>query len=510
MKNTAELRVILMIVDALNTRTFFPLLDSGSLPNFKRLIDRGTLRERSISIFPSLTPAATSTIITGCSPREHRVFGFHWFDRSDNEVAYYGDDFWTIAELGFADFFDGCLCKLNQDHLSAATIFQKLHQKGRQCASLNFLMFQGATRHEAKVPLWFSWHPGVPFAETISGPDLLFFGDFVDSSYRLDEKSPSRKSGIFGRFGFNDANTQALLKFMAEGDQFPAFTLAYFPDHDYNSHDVGPVEGATTLTQVDSALGDFFEAYGGVDHALEQFTIVVTGDHSQSDVVDDIDEATILVEELFEGFPFSNITGWEADEVLKVFPDMRCAQVYMKYPESTLKSKIIDKVIQEPRVDQVIWKQEDRFWVTTADRGTLQFWPSDGGTKDRFGGAWNWEGSLATLSGEVRDGVVEFPDYPNAFERIHGALGHVDSGDLWLTAKVGYEFANSKTEVHVGGGSHGSLHRLDSESPLIVGGVKLEDRLPQVTRLVDVEPLCLELLGLEVGAEDRVLGTAGR
>ena len=46
----------------------------------------------------------------------------------------------------------------------------------------------------------------------------------------------------------------------------------------------------------------------------------------------------------------------------------------------------------------------------------------------------------------------------------------------------------------MGGGSHGSLHREDSTSPLIVVGTDLE--LPESTRLTDVEPLCLALLGL--------------
>ncbi|MCA9781173.1 MAG: alkaline phosphatase family protein, partial [Candidatus Eremiobacteraeota bacterium] len=117
---------MLIIIDALNSRTFFPALESGRFPTFRKLLERGTSCRRSISIFPSLTPAATSTIVTGDAPQGHRVFGFHWYDRSADEIAYYGDDFWTVAKLGFAKFIHNCLWSLNQDRLSSKTIFSKV------------------------------------------------------------------------------------------------------------------------------------------------------------------------------------------------------------------------------------------------------------------------------------------------------------------------------------------------------------------------------------------------
>ena len=48
--------------------------------------------------------------------------------------------------------------------------------------------------------------------------------------------------------------------------------------------------------------------------------------------------------------------------------------------------------------------------------------------------------------------------------------------------------------AHVGGGSHGALHALDSLCPVIVAG--MTTTLPRVMRSVDIAPLCLDALGM--------------
>jgi hypothetical protein len=49
-----------------------------------------------------------------------------------------------------------------------------------------------------------------------------------------------------------------------------------------------------------------------------------------------------------------------------------------------------------------------------------------------------------------------------------GALDSEHSGDLWVTARPGCEFEVPGGKAHLGGSSHGSLHALDSFSPVIV------------------------------------------
>ena len=71
-----------------------------------------------------------------------------------------------------------------------------------------------------------------------------------------------------------------------------------------------------------------------------------------------------------------------------------------------------------------------------------------------------------------------------------------ESGHVWMTARPGYEFQFGPTVLHEGGGSHGSLHALDSLSPLIVAGAPASVELPHHPRSVDIVPLIMEVLGL--------------
>ena len=52
-------------------------------------------------------------------------------------------------------------------------------------------------------------------------------------------------------------------------------------------------------------------------------------------------------------------------------------------------------------------------------------------------------------------------------------------------------------EAHVGGASHGALHKLDSLSPVIVaGGTTRHDAPARTCGCVDIAPLCMQLLGI--------------
>ena len=51
-------------------------------------------------------------------------------------------------------------------------------------------------------------------------------------------------------------------------------------------------------------------------------------------------------------------------------------------------------------------------------------------------------------------------------------------------------------KAHVGGASHGALHALDSLSPVIVAGGTTRHTLPRHMRLVDIAPLCMQILGI--------------
>ncbi len=76
--------------------------------------------------------------------------------------------------------------------------------------------------------------------------------------------------------------------------------------------------------------------------------------------------------------------------------------------------------------------------------------------------------------------------YPDALGRLWSALACHYSGDVLVSAEPGYEFVDWGGADHVGGGSHGSLHRGDSLGVLLACGVDLPER--EQWSLRDVTP----------------------
>src|SRR5688572_33172520 len=126
----------------------------------QRLMDAGSMHEASASIFPSITPAATSSIITGAYPAEHGIAGASWYDQMTEEIAYYGDDFWIIAREGFGEFIRDFLLRLNGDRLRAPTVFEMVERAGRQAACLNYLVYRGNFAHKVNIPKAMAALPG--------------------------------------------------------------------------------------------------------------------------------------------------------------------------------------------------------------------------------------------------------------------------------------------------------------------------------------------------------------
>ena len=179
----AAVKVLLIVIDAATPRVVTPAIATGRLPTLQQLAARGVLRE-STTIFPSITPAATTSIITGHYPSRSGIVGASWFDQARRQVAYYGDDFWVIAREGFRVFLDDFLVGLNGDRLLEPTLFEQVERAGKSAACLNYLIFKGLHEHTVTIPGLLAMLPGVRRTETIKGPSTLCIGDFVATHTR--------------------------------------------------------------------------------------------------------------------------------------------------------------------------------------------------------------------------------------------------------------------------------------------------------------------------------------
>ncbi len=283
----------------------------------------------------------------------------------------------------------------------------------------------------------------------------------------------------------------------------PDFTIAYFADNDYLSHHVGPVEALTTLDRIDAMLGEAFEAAGGIERVLADTVVVVTSDHGHCEILADAERAVIRLDAVLADFRQAALgRPWRGRDEIMICPNMRAVQIYVREPTAERVARIAEAVLKDARVDQVMWRTAltrpgaDGYTVSSA-RGRVEFRSATGeASRDAFGGAWSWTGDGAALGVEQDGAQLRYGDYPNAFERIASILELGHSGELWATARPGCEFEVPGGEAHVAGASHGSLHALDSLSPVIVAGGGGRQALPREMRLVDIAPLCMRLVGV--------------
>ena len=495
------MKVLLVVIDAATPRVVGPAIQTGRLPTMQRLIERGSYHDTCTTIFPSITPAATTSIITGEYPASSGIVGASWFEEDSDNVAYFGDDFWIIAREGFRSFLDDFLIGLNGERLSAPTLFEIVERAGLRAACLNYLIFKGIHQHEVKVPTALRLLPGVRRKEIVMGPSIIAIGDFL-TTRTMRGKPLDDVGGVLHRFGMDDASTSELLFELAE-DTFPDFTVAYFADNDYRSHEVGPYESLDVVERVDRGLCRAFEAAGGLDKVLQEMFVVITSDHGHSEILSDHDRAAVCLDQLLSDFKQALLgRPWTGGDEIMICPNMRAAQVYFRRSTARDVRRAVQAVLSDSRVDHATFRGSDidgvpdHFWVHSR-HGGLEFWRGETGAHatDAFGTTWSWQGDLHVVDARLEDARLVWGDYPNAFERLAGALEHPHSATLWVTAKPGCEFQVPGGSAHLGGGSHGGLHALESYCPLIVAGPNPVD-LPVHVRSIDIAPLCLNLLGI--------------
>lgn len=493
-------KLLLVVIDSLTDRLLRPLMDEGHLPNFQAVRERGQLRT-STSIFPSITHACLTSIATGKYPCDHQVLGTHWYLPANGEEAYYGADPDVIFNKGITDFFEDFLVELNNRRVKASTIFQTVESAGLEAASLNFMIYKGDVKHEVNLPSLLKLIPGIDDdGLSINGPSTLYLGQIVKAS---SSALPSLEveEGMLQWFGLGDNSTINLLRQLAQQRSFPNFTLAYFPRNDYLSHSQGPLKAHRQLDELDAGLGEIFEAYGGIDKFLGDVGLLITGDHSQSEIKAD-DDAAISLEKLLEEQFSIAVSGeeWDSEYEIMAAPNLRAAQLYFKDPSHANLQKAIHLLRADSRIDQIMWRSDElngrEGYVVANGNARIRFMRGRRAS-DQHGNGWDWEGDLRAVDGQINDGLLTFPQYPNAFERIAGILDSEASGQLWMSASLGYEFEMPVIGIHAGGGSHGSLHAQDSLSPLLLAGEYDDYQLPDNPRLTDITPICLSLL--EIG-----------
>jgi hypothetical protein len=285
--------------------------------------------------------------------------------------------------------------------------------------------------------------------------------------------------------------------YLVEHDLFD-FMLFSLPDNDAWSHRNGPHAQVTSIAGADRQLERLMHAAGGPDAFLEEHAVIVTSDHSQTAI-----EERIRLDRVFEDFDVATQSAASTiGAEVALSPAQRSAMVYVLDEDrrDQVLAQSIDAVNELDGVDLMLWLERPSRTeaVVRSTRGELRFAPGDE-VEDERGGRWSLEGDLAALGLAVEDGRVRGLEYPGALARIWSALTCQTAGDLLLSASPGYEFVDWGGADHVGGGSHGSLHRSDSLGALLWCGTGPDTRTAQEQWwLTDVAPLVREHFGVAV------------
>jgi hypothetical protein len=455
-------KLLLAVIDGCKPSMLERAVERGGAPFLAAVLERGTYVDALCAAFPSVTPVCATSIATGVLQDRHRIAAMNWWSRADRRYVEYGSSFRAARRFGIGRQLTDTVYNLNAEHLAGdvETVYETLDDAGVRTAGTTYLVYRGRHRHEISRETALTRLAGTLFKKSVMGPRELFYADLF----------ASRETGCRGQLGLpgvRDRHSGCVGAWLAARDLYD-FLLLSLPDNDTHSHKNGPHAQATSIAAADEQLMRVADAAGGLDAFLSRHAVVVCADHSHAPV-----ERRIALREAFAGWDVAGPGGAPVDEAeIALCPNQRAAMVYALLPEG--RAAVVPKVVEQAAgidgVDVIAWRDGDRAALLAPARGELRFAPG-GDVRDARGGSWSVDGELAALGASVDGGRFEAPDYPDALRRVWAALSCATSGDVLLSAAPGFEFPDWGGVDHVGGGSHGSLHRADSLGALAFCGV---------------------------------------
>ncbi|OMP67360.1 alkaline phosphatase family protein [Domibacillus epiphyticus] len=482
---TTEKPVIVLVIDSLMDQPLQKAIDEGKAPAFEFLMKHGHYHANVISSYPTMSVTIDSTILTGTYADQHKIPGLVWFKQDENRVVNYGPGKIELLNLGAKQVLLDSLILLNKAHLNPniPTIYEELAKSEIQSASLNGLIYRGDQVHQLHIPKVASTMNLLPHDVKINGPSLLSMGS-------LSQFNPetNRLNLLWKAMGLNNQFTANELKYFIQEEKMPPFTLAYFPDMDHQIHKSGPKD-RKGIEEADKQLQVILNAYPSWEEALKKAVWIVHGDSSQSAIVHEKSKALIDLNKLLSGYTF-----WKPDEPsnnqVALAVNERMAYIYVS-DETIATADILLELKSDSRIGFIAWKKNNTNFVMAKGFDKPLTFSPNGPYTDQYGQSWKLNGDHSILDLSINNqNEINYSDYPDALARLHGALHSHKGRYIIVDAKPGYEFVGKQSPDHAGGAAHGSLHKLDSEVPVMIAGT---DQKPKNYRLVDFKDWIVEL-----------------
>jgi hypothetical protein len=371
------------------------------------------------------------------------------------------------------------------------------------------MLHRGPQRHRLHMP-WYVRLIGMHSGWTY-GPETFVMGSFTRAS--CQHGLPSHLARWWRACGIHDEYAVRAAAARLQQAQSPDFMMIYLPDLDHAAHRKNPQHLRDALLQLDQHVQRLLNAFGSWQEAVRDHVWVVLGDHGQTQIGGQA-VSQINLDRLLQRFRVLPL-GKQAKEMHEVAVANNERMAYV-YPLQTQVVEALREVLLcEVRFDLVAWKDGD--WavaVQPGSRRTLRFrraGPKEQHTgSDRFGTFWQLDGDVSVLDVTAQNGVLLDGDYPDGLARLYAALCAQALPLFIVNARPRYEIHMRFFLRYKNGGAHGSLHRTDTEVPLLIAGGPtkwarhLREHATSVQRMVDVKPFILTLFDAQNTAQDGV------
>jgi hypothetical protein len=480
--------VLLLVLDGIRPDVMRAAIREGDAPTFGALVELGEAVWDAVSVFPSITPAATAAIVTGEPPVGSGIYGHAWYDEAEDRIVIYGAMTETVITSGPLQVLHNNVWRMNRDDLYADTLFETLHDLGIEGACVNYPIRRGPYRHRLRMKTLESVaNVGQLLDTTVDGPKEYYMGDLF---YSRDVGLHGRRGsgGLRRQVGINDeyaAKVGAML--LKEGTE--PFTLVYFFEGDSLAHHAGIAAQRRYVGTLDGYVREMFEAGGGVGRVLDDYAMLVVTDHGHTPLLPGR-RYVRLVGILNQRTAVGARARLGPRVRMVAVPNGRAALLY--FGEGGDREAMIEYLLGRRGVDLATHEHDG--WVVVGRLGReLRFRPGNGPT-DPAGRSWELAGDPRALDLEVSGDALKYGDYPDALERLWGSVRSRRAGDVILSASPGYTFGEVNGNFHKES-DHGSLHAYDSDVFSIGLG------LPAPRRITDITPTLLAHFGANAGAK---------
>jgi predicted AlkP superfamily pyrophosphatase or phosphodiesterase len=283
------------------------------LPNFKKLIEEGSLIKNVESIYPTLTYPAHATIVTGKYPKDHGIVDNTIFKEGDFSPNWY----WY------------------RKYIKGETIYDLAREKGLRTCSLLWPV-TGKSKIDYNLTEIFKTKPyHNQYIQSGTSGSLLF-------QLKLNRKFGHLRKGI---------SQPALDNFVIESAKYvikeytPDLMLIHFTDVDTNRHEYGykGQEAMDGLVRHDIRLGEIITLLKNKG-IYEETNIIALGDHSAINA-----EKIIKLNTLFreEGLITCSKSGKfiSYDAICKSLDGS--AYIYLKNPKDPIIKRKVEKLLED-------------------------------------------------------------------------------------------------------------------------------------------------------------------